>query len=161
MSYVVGIDYDSQSVYLVFVNAQTGDLDGLKRYDLAAGPGDSFQRARRAGRLMPPRERWEGQDVEAIGLEATLSRQRTAIAALSRVQGAILAMLPETIPVYPLAVQAWKKATVGKSNASKPEVAAWAKTHGAPPGLVQDFYDAFSIAKATIAATAALPKGAE
>ncbi len=40
----------------------------------------------------------------------------------------------------------WKKETIGKGNATKEQIKAWALAHGVEDGLKQDFYDAYCIA---------------
>lgn len=159
---LIGFDYDSQAVFGAAIALETGEWLGSIHADLACGPGGSLERARRLPDLLPGRGAWAAGGVVAIGIEATLSRQRQTVAALSRVQGALLACLPRDVDLYPLKVNTlkdgWKVLTVGKTNATKPQVKAWALAHGAPAGLVQDFYDAFAIASATrsiIAATQA------
>lgn len=163
MSAIAGIDYDSEAVYIVGIDETTGDWLGWSSVDLACGPGDSFERARRVRDLLPARGAWADAGVIAIGIEATLSRQRASVAALSRVQGALLACLPRDVRVVPLTVNrrtvGWKALTVGKTNASKAQVKAWALEQGAPVGLVQDFYDAFCIAQATRLTVNHQPKG--
>lgn len=144
----VGIDYDSFDIYTVVVDEDTGTFESLNRAQLGAGPGDSFDRARRVRDQLPVPGRWRDAGVIAAGIEATLSRERRSIAALSRVQGAILACLPRDLLVLPLTAQEWKRDTVGRSNASKADVAAWAQAHGMGPALKQDYYDAFCIARA-------------
>lgn len=153
MSLFAGIDYDSEGVYIALADETTGALVGHRRADLACGPGDSFDRARRARRLLPSRTSWYAAGVLAVGIEATYSQAFKATVALARVQGAVLACLPADLLVVPLAAShkapnGWKALTVGKTNATKPDVKAWALTHGAPEGLVQDVYDAFAIARA-------------
>lgn len=155
MSLFAGIDYDSEGVYVAFVDEVTGQLAARQSFDLACGPGDSFDRARRVRTLLPALGLWNDSGVLAIGIEATFSQAFKATVALGRVQGAILACLPRDVCVVPLPAahkaenNGWKALTVGRTNASKDDVAAWARENGAPDGLVQDFYDAFAIARAT------------
>lgn len=154
MSLFAGIDYDSEAVYTALVDEDTGELVEHRSVDLACGPGDSFDRARRVRDLLPDRGRWEDAGVLAIGIEATYSQAFKATIALGRVQGAVLACLPPRILILPIAANrkapaGWKALTVGRTNASKDDVADWARANGAPGGLEQDFYDAFCIARAT------------
>lgn len=153
MSAFAGIDYDSEAIFTSIIDEDTGWLVAHHKSDLACGPGDSFARARRVPDLLPTRSSWEDAGVIAIGIEATFSQAFKATVALGRVQGAILACLPRAIPVYAIAAnrkapRGWKALTVGATNATKNDVAAWARTNGAPPGLEQDFYDSFAIARA-------------
>lgn len=149
---IAGIDYDSEAVFLVLIDEDSGDWLGSTAYDLKVGPGDSFQRIRRLQRLFPGPSAWEENRVVAVGLEDLRSRQRSQIAAASRVEGALLALLPVELSLVRLSVNrrriGWKALTVGKTNATKDEIQAWAIAEGAPAGLVPDFYDAFAIARA-------------
>lgn len=160
MSQVGGIDYDSEGVYLVLIDEDSGAWLGSHLYDLKLRRkgDDSFDRVRRLQTLLPARRQWADSGVVAIGLEDLRSRQRSQVAAASRVEGALLALLPRELRLVRLSVNArednpngpgWKALTVGKTNASKEEIQAWAIGEGAPAGLVQDFYDAFAIARAT------------
>lgn len=153
MSVFGGIDFDSNGVYIASIS-EAGDYLASYTIDLACGPGDAFDRARRVAARFPARDNWTRASVLAVGVEATYSKGYQVTAALSRVQGAILACLPVELVVVPIAANrtapdGWKDATVGKTNASKAEVKAWAIEHGVPAGLVQDVYDAFCIARAT------------
>lgn len=156
MSAIAGIDYDSEAIYAVLVDEDSGLWLGAKRYLLTVGPGDSFERARRIRDLLPARGAWADAGVVAIGLEDLRSRQRSQVAAASRVEGALLATLPRDLELVRMPVNTrrdnarpgWKALTVGKTNASKDEIRAWAIAAGAPAGLEQDFYDAFAIARA-------------
>lgn len=153
MSAIAGIDYDSEAVFLVAIDEDSGAWLGARVYDLKTGPGDSFDRIRRLSTFFPKRSSWADEGVIALGLEDLRSRQRSQIAAASRVEGALLALLPRDLRIVRLSVNrrliGWKALTVGKTNASKDEIRAWALEQGAPAGLVQDFYDAFAIAYAT------------
>lgn len=163
MSAVAGIDYDSEAVYLVAIDEDSGAWLGGHRYDLAAGPGDSFDRIRRLQTLFPRRSAWETDGVVAVGVEDLRSRQRAQIAAASRVEGALLTLLPRDLRIVRLSVNrravGWKALTVGKTNATKDEIRAWALDNGAPAGLEQDFYDAFAIARATRATLETTTRG--
>lgn len=152
MSLFVGIDYDSNAVYTAAVDEDTGELVEHSKADLACGPGDSFDRARRTRDLLPTRARWQDAGVVALGIEQTFSHTFNAAVALARVQGAILACLPRDLMVIPMPAAhhgGWKELTVGRTNASKADVIAWAIANGAPERLEHDFYDAFAIARAT------------
>lgn len=164
MSSVAAIDYDSEAIYAVLIDEDTGDWLGASRYLLTVGPGDSFERARRIRSLMPAAGAWRDSGVVAIGLELIRSRERNQVAAAARVEGALLACLPRDLPIVRLSVNGrekpgWKLLTVGKTNASKAEIRAWAIAAGAPAGLEQDFYDAFAIARATRETLTHLPGG--
>lgn len=154
MSYFAGIDYDSEAVYTVLIDEDTGRVAETHKAVLTFRSDDSFDRARRVRDTLPDRGRWADRGVLAIGIEATFSQAFKATIALGRVQGAILACLPRDLLVIPIAANrrspaGWKALTVGATNATKDDVRAWALANGAPAGLEQDFYDAFSIARAT------------
>lgn len=155
MSTVAGIDFDSEAIYIAEVDEDTGAFVAIYRRELYAtngAPDTSFERARRARDAMPARALWHDAGIVAVGIEDPFSRHAPAIKAEARVQGAILACLPAELPVYPLQPHTrdgWKGRTVGKANASKEAIAEWALANGAPPGLRQDFYDAFCIGRAT------------
>lgn len=153
MSHFAGIDYDSGAIHIATVDEDTVVMAESAKIDLTFRDDDSFDRARRVRDLMPPRTSWRDAGVLAIGIELPFSRQRNSIVALSRVQGAILACLPRDILVLPLSPNSrdhgWKHLTVGKTNATKPEIKTWAIANGAPTRLEQDFYDAYCIARAT------------
>lgn len=154
MGSIAGVDYDSNGVFVVLVDEDTGAWQGQMQGDLACGPGDALARCRRLRDLVPARGDWADAGVVAIGIESTFSRDFRAAVALCRVQGALIACLPRDLPLYLLTANGrrtpgWKLQTVGTTNASKLEVRSWALEHGAPDGLPQDFYDAFAIARAT------------
>jgi hypothetical protein len=149
-----GIDYDSSGVFVAIVDEEAGAFCGVVSYEIDCGPGGALQRVRRLRDLMPPRSAWRDSGVLAVGLESTFSQAYKAAVALARVQGAIIACLPRDVELELLtangrAEPGWKLLTTGKTTSSKDEVKAWAIENGAPPGLVQDFYDAFAIARAT------------
>lgn len=159
MSSIAGIDYDSEAVYLVLIDEDAGAWLGSQAWALDVGPGGSFERARRLSTIFPARGSWADAGVVALGLEDLRSRQRSQVAAASRIEGALLALLPRELELVRLSVNrrevGWKALTVGKTNASKEEIQAWAIAHGAPAGLRQDYYDAFAIARATRSTLAA------
>jgi hypothetical protein len=146
MSLIAGFDYDSKAIHVVMLDTDTNAAHYHCRR-INDAHGDSFARARRVRDAMPARAHWSDSGVVLVAIEATLSRQRNAIAALSRVQGAILACLPAGIPVVPIRAQKWKQLTVGKANASKADVRAWALERlDVADGWSQDAFDAFAIA---------------
>lgn len=54
-------------------------------------------------------------------------------------------------PIAHVAVSTWKKATVGRGNAQKIEVLAWAQAHDPIAGVDQDAADAYCIASYGVA----------
>lgn len=154
MSLIVGFDYDStEGVYGAAIDEDEGFWVGSFRADIGWVKGDSFARTRELRGRMPSRGSWKDAGVVAFGLEDLRSKQRSSVAALARVEGALLACLPVEIPIVHLSVNrrdvGWKAMTAGKTTASKDEIRAWAEANGAPAGLVQDYLDAYCIARAT------------
>jgi Holliday junction resolvasome RuvABC endonuclease subunit len=152
VSAIAGIDLSSVAVHVVAIDEDSGVYVSRLVADLECGPGDAFERARRVRSLFPPPSHWRDNFV-AIGIEETFSNRVGTAVTLARVQGAVLACLPREMLVMPLPANyrkphGWKALTVGKTNASKDEVRDWAIDQGMPPGLAQDFYDAFAIARA-------------
>ena len=91
----------------------------------------------------------DGCDVHVFVEEPFVSPKTVRAALpLARVNGILLeaAFSAGAVTVERVIIQAWKKSTVGKGNASKPAVKAWAKKYW--PALfelangVQDVYDA-------------------
>ena len=152
MAAIAGIDLSSVAVHVVAIDEDSGAYMSRLVADLECGPGDAFERARRVRHLLPPAGHWR-ENFAAIGIEETFSNRVCTAVTLARVQGAVLACLPREMLVMPLPANyrkphGWKALTVGKTNASKDEVREWALDQGMPPGLAQDFYDAFAIARA-------------
>lgn len=82
-------------------------------------------------------------------IEKPYSIGKATLAALSLVEGAIVASLPYLVrrsAVNDISAQEWKAAFVGRANASKSDVVARALELGLEPGLPQDAYDAAGIA---------------
>jgi len=143
--YVCGIDFDSFAVHCVLLPLES-DAATYQLIDLDVGPGDALDRCRRCRDLMPARGAWNDTGVVAIALERPMGASRIGVAQQMRVQGAILACLPREPLVTELAPPTWKLHSVGKGNASKDEVAAWAFERWQTAGVPQDAYDAFCIA---------------
>jgi Holliday junction resolvasome RuvABC endonuclease subunit len=149
VTFVAGIDYDSSAIHAVLIDETTHAFLHHRAYDLASGPGDAFDRARRVRDLLPARGNWHDIGVLAVGIELPFTRQLNSLVALTRVQGAILACLPRDLMVVDVRPQTWKADTLGQSNATKEQVRDWAIARGCPPGLALDFYDAYAIAVST------------
>jgi Holliday junction resolvasome RuvABC endonuclease subunit len=154
VSLVAGIDYSVHAIDVVMVDEDTGDARWHRRR-LDAAPGDAFTRARRIRDLMPARRSWL-DTVVAVGIERPYSQNRGSVASLLRIQGAILACLPVELDVVELPPQTWKTLTVGKAKASKVDVRDWVvdELFARTPELSdwpQDAFDAYAIARATIA----------
>lgn len=149
---IAGIDYDSERVVIVIVDENTGRYLTEWTCDLACGPGDAFQRARRVRRLMPTRSAFEARGVTSVAIELPFSKYAASLVGHLRVQGAILACLPDDLDVVELRPQTWKRTTVGRSNASKADVHAWALEQGCPPAISEHHADAYAIARAHLSA---------
>ena len=145
MSTVLGIDFSSVAVDCVLLDADT-DQAIHHRVDLAAGPGDAFDRCRRIRDLMPPRTRWLDEGVLMAAIEQPFSRSFKSTAALLRVQGAVIACLPREMPLVPLPAVQWKQETVGRSNADKDAVRAWVLERWPDAPSSYDACDAYAIA---------------
>ena len=151
MSLCAGFDFDSENVWLALIAEDDGAFVETCRFEL--GGGDAFDRARRVRERMPARDRWADDGIVCAGVEMPFMRQRNSVAALMRVQGAILACLPAELLVIPLtpherAPAGWKALIGLPTNASKAAIAVEAVKRGAPVGLRQDLYDAVGIAHA-------------
>ena len=145
---VAGIDFDTHGVDLVLLD-EFSDNAIHRRFPL---PGaDAFTRAR----MVPSRiASWPWNDVLAIGIEDPRGASRTVDAPIYRVQGAILACIPEDHFVHPWKPQSWRKALVlphiGKQPAMDFARRFWLNRQGI--AISQDAADAFCIAIATRAA---------
>ncbi len=162
MSHVLGIDYDVRAkngaIHCVLVDEDTGRAD---YYPLPI-PGDSFEalcRVRVAFKDAPfELRRALYETVVVAAVEEPYSQNRQTLATLSTIKGAVVACLPTTrIHVVSLTAQQWKRATVGKSNASKDDVREWAAAEMLTPGTwdapcfagwPQDAFDSYALARA-------------
>lgn len=155
---IVGIDFSTHAIDLVTIPEEAdGRAAAWARRRLDNGRDhDAFIAAMRVRDALPPRAHWRDSGVTTIAIERPWSRQLKSIAVLMRIQGAILATLPPTgITVMELHPQTWKKETIGRSNASKDQVAEWARAELATGSVTppddrwpQDAYDAYCIARA-------------
>lgn len=131
MSAVLGCDFASAAIDLVYLD-ETEDRARWHRIPLEPG----WQSARKMRHVYA----WGSElaDVYLAAIEQPLSMQRNSIAALNRVQGAILASLPLELDVWLLAPREWKAGIGLKQNVStqpgKPGALGlrlWALKHGA------------------------------
>lgn len=148
MSAVLGIDFASAAIDLVFLD-ETEDVARWHRIPLEPGWTSS--------RMMRHKYAWgselEHAGVYLVALEQPMMQQRNSIAALSRIQGAILASLPPEVAVWLLAPAEWKLGIGMKGNAStqlgKPGAFAllgWALQHGAEQDWPTDACAALAMA---------------
>ncbi len=146
MSLVGGIDFSSNCVDVVLLD-EDRETSVWERFTLGTRPLTAFVRARQVREVLPPRGRWVDRGVVMFAIERPMGAAIRATAVLMRVQGAVLACLPPQLPVLELPPEEWKRETVGRGNASKDDVAVWAREHaGAPNGWPQDALDALAIA---------------
>lgn len=147
-----GIDYSTQAVDIVLIDADTGQPE-WQHYDFTGH--DAFERCRSVRDAMPPRTATIWDDVLAIGIEAPMARGklgRALMEKLALIQGGILACLPAATLAAPLRPPEWRVACGLKGNATKEEVARFARDylleHLLECDIQQDVCDAYCIARA-------------
>lgn len=153
---IAGIDFSSRFIDVVLLDEST-DAATWHRFELSGA--DAFDRARAVRAAMPGSSFWD--NVLAVGIEQPQARGPRAanMGALYRVQGAVLACLPQPVLVQPWWPSAWRKAVGLPGNASKEAVATFAERTLYPmwphpmvatlPVWPQDAWDAYLIALAT------------
>jgi Holliday junction resolvasome RuvABC endonuclease subunit len=148
VSATAGIDFSTRAIDVVLLDDDT-DHATWHRYPLDP---PAFNAALQVRHTVLLRRSWlEDQGVHSVWIELPWARQRKAVAPLMRLQGAILSRLPLDLIAGELAPQTWKKLTVGKANASKDDVRAWAVLEPGwtlPGHWTQDAIDAYAIAYA-------------
>ena len=153
VSYVAGIDFSTQAVDVVLLD-EDDVLAPVWHRTILDGP-DAFTRTRdlRGQHLLYPHD-WD--DLLAVGIEDPAGKH--AIRAIARVQGAVLAHIPDGLMVKPWAPSEWRRTCGLKGNCSKDDVFAfameqinrWHNTPDAWPMYVpMDATDAYAIALAT------------
>lgn len=144
MSWIAGIDYSTRAIDVVLVDEDDAQPPRWIRHDLQGQ--DAFDRTRDVRRSL----RWQWSDdywpenCAALGIEDPRGQNAGA---LYRIQGAILAHLPERLLVQPWIPSQWRKAVGLPGNASKQDVMRFALAYG--DDWPQDAYDAYCIALAT------------
>lgn len=147
MSYVAGIDYSTHAIDVVLLDENGVEPPEWHRTELVGN--NAFDRTRSIDNGVTSAW-WD--DMLAIGIE---DPRGFNAGALYRIQGAILANIPDRILVQPWVPSEWRKAVGLKGNAPKAEVKsavitwAWAGGSGEWP---QDACDAYCIALATLRA---------
>ena len=148
---VAGIDYSSLCVDIVLLSAYDVSEPTAFRFPLK-GKG-SFDRTRQIGQLLPDRKASFWDDVVAIGIEEPAGK---GIHYQTRVQGAILSMIPSEKLVWPWYPHEWKRLVGLPGNATKAEIVEHATPLLRALGrkwsvetVGQDCFDAFLIAAAT------------
>lgn len=145
MSYVLGIDYSTKAIDLVFLD-ESAEACRWHSIPLARGIA-GIRQVRHA-------YAWarELEDVYLVAIEDPYSAGRTAAKTLGRVDGAILSSLPSRIAsehVWRLRPDEWRMACGLPGNAPKRDVAEWAKRFGSQVELwPQDAVDALAMAYA-------------
>ena len=156
---VAGIDYSTYRIDIVLVSSNPYDLEGdcvvqPLAYQLPlVAKGDAFERTRRVGAKLPGRTSPFWDEIEAVGIEEPTGY---TTGYQSRVQGAILSMIPADMLVQPWRPTEWKKRVGLPGNASKDEIVEHASVALRALGREwtvetngQDCFDAFEIAIAT------------
>lgn len=142
---VAGIDLSTRNIDIVLLHED----HQAERYTFPLEGELAFDRCRQVRRVLPRASWWETHGIYLIGIEKPMGRHTVAIASLMRVQGAIVARLPETITIVETPVTEWKRLFTGHGNASKAQVAetgARLLDHWPHRKWPQDAYDALGIA---------------
>lgn len=141
---IAGIDYSTNAIDIVQIDAYDHWQPTWDRYPLAGS--DAFDRTRLVPNVMPRRGSTYWDEIIAIGIEEPRGRNTAPI---HRVQGAILACIPDRALVYPWNPTAWRKACGLSGRASKDDVALFTYGELTWSRWPQDAADAYCIALAT------------
>ena len=144
MPSVLGIDYSSRAVDLVFLDEST---------DTARWHSIPLERGVAGARSVRQKYAWGSalDDVYLVAVEDPMSAGLTVAKQLGRVCGAILSSLPWTLSddlVWMLQPSEWKLACGLSGNASKQDVARWALERFDCGMWSQDALDAVCMAHA-------------
>lgn len=146
MSTVCGCDFSTKAIDLVYLDEST---------DLARWHSLPLERGIAGTRQIRHAYAWarELEDAYLVAIEDPFSAGRTAAKQLGRVCGAILASLPVSVPdehVWLLRPDEWRMACGLAGNASKADVAAWARERFGEQVAIysQDAVDALCVAYA-------------
>lgn len=143
---VAGVDFSTHAIDVVTVPYEGAGAPVWHRFPLTGS--DAFDRARSVADAMPGRSSVFWDDVLAVGIEHPAGRH--GVAALMRVQGAVLSCLPARMLVTPWPPAKWRALNGLKGNACKKDCADHAIANGAPAHWpTSDPYDAYLIACAT------------
>jgi hypothetical protein len=148
VSWIVGIDYSTHAIDVVYIDEDDLNPPYWERFELAGQ--DAWERTRTV-------KFWSlaSDDVLAVGLEEPRG-QNSGV--MYRIQGALLSRLPSTVLVQPWVPSAWRKAVGLAGGCSKTEVGMWAyqsmgrDDYLSAGGWPNDATDAYAIAVATRAA---------
>lgn len=148
---IAGIDYSTRAVDVVLVPLDRG-ASNWHRFPLAGQ--DAFDRTRTVANVVPGRASVFWDSVLAVGIEHPGGTFGTR--EMTRVQGAILACIPDRLLVEPWPPAKWRTAVGMAGNASKLDVLKWVMANAFEHGwktdeklLEQDACDAYCIALAT------------
>jgi hypothetical protein len=120
---IAGIDYSTRAVDVVLLD-EDSDAATWHRFELEGA--DAFDRTRSVREAMRRQHQYLASvwdDVLAVGIEDPRGYNAGA---LYRIQGAILATIPQATLVHPLIPSQWRKTVGLPGNASKTIVAEWA-----------------------------------
>lgn len=115
MSWIVGIDYSTRAIDVVYVDENNDKPTRWHRHQLDGQ--DAWERTRKVRYWTLP---WP-EDVLAVGLEQPRGH---GAGHLYRVQGAILCKLPANVLVQPWLPNEWRKRCGLKGNAGKDDSVA-------------------------------------
>lgn len=147
MSSVLGIDYSTRAIDLVYLDEST---DAARWHRIPLEKGIAGIRQIRGGYAWAA----ELEDVYLVAIEDPMSVGMTQAKVLGRICGAVTAALPRSHEVWLMRPDEWRMACGMKGNASKAAVYEFAILMGQEGGsedwfrLPQDACDAFCIAYA-------------
>jgi Holliday junction resolvasome RuvABC endonuclease subunit len=138
---IAGIDVSTRTIAIAI-------LDNGKMRTLEVSLGDSP--VRRLSRATELGYMWIGSTTVVVPEDPPMVKNSATHRALCEVLGAFLSGCEHAAWVHPgMPVNSWKKASVGRGNASKTEVDAWARaTYRVPLSASQNVCDAIGIAHA-------------
>lgn len=147
MSSVLGIDYSTKAIDLVYLD-ETSDAARWHRIPLETGIAGI--------RKMRHAYAWaaELEDVYLVAVEDPMSVSMTSAKKLGRVCGAVMACIPQSLEVWLMRPDEWRMACGMAGNASKAAVMEFALLMGQEAGtedwfrLPQDACDAYCMAYA-------------
>lgn len=118
---IAGIDFSTKAVDVVLLDEDT-DAANWHRFELEGQ--DAFDRSRGVRGALPPRSSLFWAEAVAIGIEEpqAYGPRRARIGDLFRIQGAVIACLPQQTLVQPLWPTQWRKTVGLPGNASKEDV---------------------------------------
>lgn len=168
---ILGLDFDTRAVHAVLLDDDTNQAryvpvpfsDRRKSEAFRLEDARNVSRAfkRDLCRMTHTDGRWSHamDDVWLVGIEKPYAQGRGTAYSYGLVTGAILSCIPAGVCVVLVPPQEWKAQTVGKANASKDDVRAWAlhngdlasiggEPHWNGYGWPQDAFDAYCVARA-------------